>query len=502
MKNINPVLLVDGYKTSHREQYPEGTECVYSTWTPRSGKYLDDTKNVVCFGTQGMIKRWLIDYFNDNFFNIPKEEVINEYKRVIKSYLFQENPYTKHLEELHDLGYLPIKIKSLPEGMKSPIRVPNMTIENTDKRFFWLTNYLETLISNQLWKPMTSATIADSYRTVLEKFALETTGSIDFVQFQGHDFSMRGMSGIEASELSGVGHLTSFVGSDTIPAIMYLEKYYGADSSKELIACSVPATEHSVMCAGGVDDEFETYRRLIEDVYPSGIVSIVSDTWDLWHVLTDTIPKLKESIMKRDGKVVIRPDSGDPVDIICGIPWPKAVGDEAFAFDMRNNSEKGVIELLWDTFGGTVNALGYKELDPHIGAIYGDSITIERAISICSRLKSKGFASTNIVFGIGSFTYSYNTRDSLGFAVKSTHVVINCKENNIFKNPITDDGTKKSQTGRVVVVQDQTGINFIDGLSIEEETAYDQNLLQTVFENGKMTIETTLYEIRERIRNS
>jgi nicotinamide phosphoribosyltransferase len=266
MKTITPTLLCDAYKIHHREQYPKGTETVYSTWTPRSSRYLWDVENVVNFGIQGMVKRWLIDYFNDEFFNKTKEDVINQYKRIVTNCLGVANPETKHLEELHDLGYLPIKIKALPEGTRSPIRVPVMTIENTDKRFYWLTNYLETLISNELWKPFTSATIADVYRRTLEKYALETVGDTGFVQFQGHDFSMRGMSGVEASEISGAGHLTSFVGTDTIPAIVYLEAYYHADSSKELIGCSVPATEHSTICAGGTMCKFTQVEEEFNEV--------------------------------------------------------------------------------------------------------------------------------------------------------------------------------------------------------------------------------------------
>jgi len=289
-----------------------------------------------------------------------------------------------------------------------------------------------------------------------------------------------------------------------------LEHYYGANIEKELVGCSVPASEHSVMCAGGKDDEFETYRRLIEDVYPSGIVSIVSDTWDLWHVLTDTIPKLKDSILTRDGKVVIRPDSGDPVDILCGttkwdtksyIPfdvWKKECFlSSDYYKDERTAPEKGVIELLWDTFGGTINAKGFKELDSHIGAIYGDSITLERAEQICQRLADKGFASTNVVLGIGSYTYQYNTRDTFGFALKSTYVVNDGQETMIFKDPITDDGTKKSQTGRVVVKSDG---GFIDGLTLDKEMQLvEDNLLQPIFKDGKLLIDTTLDKVRQNI---
>lgn len=498
MKGLIPTLLCDFYKVSHREQYPAGTEVVYSTWTPRSGKHAPQIKEVTAFGFQGFVKEFLIDFFNESFFSRSKEEVIKEYVRYMKNCLFIQNPHTKHVEDLHDLGYLPLLIKAVDEGTQVPFRVPMLTVENTDPRFFWLTNYFETLMSNNLWKPATSASTARVYRQILDKFALETTGSTMGVEFQGHDFSMRGMSGLEDSARTGVGHLLSFVGTDTIPAIQYAEAYYGADIEKELVGCSVNATEHSVMCAGGKDDEYETYRRLIEDTYPTGIVSIVSDTWDLWHVITDTIPKLKNSIMKRDGgpesldKVVIRPDSGNPADILCGDP-NAPIGSPAF---------KGVVELLAEIFGTTMTDQGYKLLDSHIGAIYGDAITIERCTEICERLKAKGFASTNVVYGIGSYTYQYNTRDTLGFAMKSTSVTINGVQTAIFKDPATDDGTKKSAVGRVMVK------DFGDSkqghlLIVEDEKAQithnSPDLLTPLFENGVLLKETTLSEIKARM---
>ncbi len=493
---LNPTLMADFYKLSHREQYPEGTEVVYSTWTPRSGKHLPQIKEVVAFGFQGFIKE-LKESFDDSFFKVSKNEVIAEYSRIVSNCLGVQNPDTKHLEDLHDLGYLPLKIKALEEGTLVPFRVPMLTIENTDNRFFWLTNYIETMASANLWKPSTSASVARVYRQVMDKYALETTGSTEGVEFQGHDFSMRGMSGVEDAARTGLGHLLSFVGTDTIPAIQYAEQYYNANTDKELVGCSVNATEHSVMCAGGKDDERETYRRLIEDTYPTGIVSIVSDTWDLWKTLDTIIPSLKDSILARDGgdasldKVVIRPDSGDPSDILCG---------NKNSEDSRAN--KGVVELLWESFGGTVNEQGYKVLNPAVGAIYGDAITIERCTDICERLKAKGFASTNVVFGIGSYTYQYQTRDSLGFAMKATSVTINGVEKAIFKDPITDDGTKKSAKGRVEVLKDNSGeLRVIDEESIAAGFGTQPDSLQTIFENGEVVKETTLAEIRSKLND-
>ena len=490
MKGINPALLTDGYKTGHHQQYPEGTTLVYSNFTPRSNKYAPKgCDHVVSFGQQ-LIMKQIHESFQKDFFDQPKDEVCEEIKRELSLYLGVDYDVS-HFEALHDLGYLPIKVKAIKEGTLVPIKVPVLTIYNTDPNFYWVTNYLETLISNLLWKPMTSATIAYQYKRVLTDWALKTDRVNKlFVQWQGHDFSMRGMDSVDAVISSGLGHLTSFTGTDSLPAIYGSRKYYGAEG---FVAASVPATEHSVMCAGGKEDEIETFRRLIK-TYPAGILSVVSDTWDLWKVCTDHIVTLKEEILARDGKLVIRPDSGDPVDILCG-----KTKDGFSIITPSKEEQKGVIELLWDVFGGTINEQGYKVLDPHIGAIYGDSITIERANEICARLESKGFASTNVVLGVGSFTYQYNTRDTFGFAMKATYVEVEGEGREIFKDPITDDGTKKSATGLLSVHSHDGELVLIDKCTWEGE---EVSVLQTIYHDGKFGSEITLSEIRKNLEFS
>ena len=482
---MNPLLLTDGYKLDHRRQYPDGTTLVYSNWTPRKSR-IEGVEEVVLFGLQYFIKKYILQDFETYFFKQPKEKVVSEYAKHINNYLGQNKVGTKHIEDLHDLGYIPMVIKAIPEGAVVPMRVPMFTMYNTLPEFFWLTNYFETLVSAVVWMPCTSATIAKQYRKILDKFAHETSSVPEFVDWQGHDFSMRGMAGIEAGLISASGHLLSFTGTDTLPAISFLQKYYSADSDKQLIGASVAATEHSVMCMGTMDDEVETFRRLICEVYPKGIVSIVSDTWDLWKVLTVYLPKLKNEIVEREGKVVIRPDSGDPVDIICGNANGK-----------NENERKGVIELLWETFNGSVNTKGYRELDPHIGAIYGDSITITRAEEICERLKKKGFASTNVVLGIGSYTYQYNTRDTFGFAMKATYGEVRGKGREIFKDPITDDGTKRSARGLMKIELEDGKYKLTDQVTWGEEK---QGELNEVFRDGKLLIDQTLGEIRRRMK--
>jgi nicotinamide phosphoribosyltransferase len=500
---MNPLLLTDGYKTGHHFQYPQGTNLVYSNFTPRSNKYAPKgCDKVVSFGQQ-MVMKIIHDSFQENFFSQPKEIVCGQIKEELALYLGTDYDGT-HFEKLHDLGYLPILVKAIPEGNLVPIKVPVLTICNTHPDFYWVTNYLETIISNLLWKPMTSATIAREYRKVLQSWMEKTDSKNSWiVDWQGHDFSMRGMDSVEAVISSGLGHLTSFSGTDSLPAIYGARKYYGAEG---FVAGSVPATEHSVMCAGGKEDEVETFRRLL-NTYPKGILSVVSDTWDLWKVCTEHVVTLKQEILARDGKLVIRPDSGDPVDILCGKgiyqSGDRLLTTEEIDEDVHRPSFKGVIELLWDVFGGTINEQGYKVLDPHIGAIYGDSITIDRAEEICRRLEAKGFASTNVVLGIGSFTYQYNTRDTFGFAMKATYCEVRSEGREISKDPITDDGTKKSATGLLRVVWDTFAEQYqlMDKQTWEQEK-HENNQLKTIYSNGDFPSTTTLAEIKNRLKYS
>lgn len=492
---IYPDTATDFYKTGHIRQYPEGTEFVYSNFTCRSDKLAqvlpDFDHKVVFFGLQGLCKWLLIDLWNKEFFSQPKEKVVARYKRRMDRSLGEGAVSVDHIAALHDLGYLPILISALPEGSRVNIRVPVFTIENTHPDFFWVTNYLETQISAEMWKSIHSATVAYEYRRLLDAYAKATGSPAAFVPWQGHDFSARGMSGIYDAASSGAAHLLSFTGTDTVSAIDYLEEYYNA--ADDFIGGSVPATEHSVMCMGGSDDELGTFRRLITEVYPSGIVSIVSDTWDFWQVVTDYAGKLYNHIMNRApdalgfAKVVFRPDSGDPVKIICGDP------------DAPEDSPawKGAVRCLWDTFGGTITDTGHKLLDSHVGVIYGDSITLERAQAILSCLEWLGFASANIVFGIGSFTYQHATRDSFGCAVKATFGIVKGEDRILFKDPVTDAGSVKKSARGLLRVECE-GDDFV----LYDEQTYDganAGQLVPMFLDGVMMRETSLSLVRAQL---
>lgn len=804
---MNPLLRIDGYKTDHRSQYPDKTEYVYSNGTARKSR-LPGINYQILFGLQSFLTKYLVEDFDTYFFNRDKKDVVQEYKDTLCEYLNIPTFDVSHIEDLHDLGYLPVRIKALPEGTKVPIRVPYFTIINTHPKFFWLTNQLETLISCGLWKSCTSATLAYEYRKNFDKYNAITGVEPEFAKFQGHDFSFRGMSSPECAEMSGAAHLTSFVGTDTIPAIGFLKRYYGASG---LVGCSVPASEHSCMCAGGQDSEVDTFRRLICDVYPKGIVSIVSDSWDFWNVITNTTREIRPEILGRDGKVVLRPDCYDekteimtatgwkyfkdlqeddlvaqvddnhvatyvkPLEIIkqdykglmvhftdekakvdlCVTPnhrmvwestnvrtklvttkvvdaahslvgynylkirrspknqnlnknltwlerlkiafqadgsfqsdhdktinlgqisgkcsirftftktrkvarlkwicengnfrhklsreksrpgqvvfyvwvdkdiilskrlnWIPKQGDlcsqwsqefieevshwdatirnegqikfdstveeaatiiqyvgiaagygvlKSFGLDLRkphfsnvhtlhilknplittvamtknvihysgkiycvkvptgkilvrrnrataisgnsgdpvkiligdNDAKsgspeyKGAYECLWEIFGGSYTSKGFRRLDPHVGLIYGDSITLERQVAIMEGLIAKGFA-TDVVLGIGSYTYQYNTRDTFGNAVKSTWCQVDGIGREIFKAPKTDIGGEKFSAKGLLIVD--------ENLMLQDQQATDDSgILQTVFENSYMFGSSTLNMIRDKLHGT
>lgn len=520
--------LTDAYKCGHIYQYPPGTTEVYSNFTPRSDRLapvklepLDglvpfDGK-LVWFGLQAFIQAFLIDHWNNTFFFRSRGSAVRAYARRMDTFFGPGVVETDHLEALHDLKRLPVEIRALPEGSRVPMRVAPLTIVNTEPGFYWLTNYLETALSAELWKMSTVATIAYEYRRLLDHYAKLTGVPREVVQFQGHDFSMRGIDGADRAAAAGMGHLLSFVGTDTFAAVDLAEELYDADADSELIGCSVPATEHSIMCMGGKETEVETFRRLITETYPSGIVSIVSDTWDFWNVISNTALQLREEILGRqpdangNAKVVFRPDSGDPVKIITGY-MPNEVhysyNDSQGAYRYYANEDRrstsplrreeimGAVEVLDMIFGSTVNEAGYKVLNQRVGLIYGDSITLERAQQILHRLAKKGYASSNVVFGIGSYTYQYLTRDSFGFAIKATAGTVNGEFRELQKDPATDSGTKKSACGYIRVEE-------VDGEFVQHDRQTREQMeggaLEVVFLNGTMMKRDTFSAIRKRL---
>lgn len=500
---MNSMLLTDGYKLDHRRQYPKGTEYIYANWTARSDKHfpLPEGRKLdgyVVFGIQYLCMKYLIEDFKKNFFERSEKEIAEEYMGFMQSYIGYNQAQqvgVDHIIELHRLGFLPIEIRALPEGTVCPIGVPCLTITNTDERFFWLVNYLETLISCTLWPMMTSATIAREYKKELKRHC-EKTG-IPMNDFMIHDFSMRGMSGIESSILSGMGHLTCFSGSESLPAIAEMRRYYDPEYKANI--STIFATEHSVACSNTEFDEegpsdFEYIGNML-NLYKDGMFSIVADTYDFWRFIGNYIPKYKCDIMRRNGRVVIRPDSGVPEDIICGVDAQL----NFFSKEYDPFKGRGAYQTLMEIFGCTYTRKGYKVMDDHIGMIYGDAITLERQAEIYRRLENKGISASNLVLGVGSYTYLGRvSRDSLGFAMKTTNCCINDEWKEIYKDPKTVCGMpKKSLRGFINLYEEEGRI-----VAKDRQSAVDNDsLLKKVFCNGTTTSLCDIIDIKRRIND-
>lgn len=541
----NALAQTDFYKYAHPNLAIDGVDFMYGNYTSRNGRLsnVPDNEEVVFVGLQYFIKDVLLGEWNDTFFNVPKNKAIGSMKRIAEFCLGQPLYDTKPFEDLHDLGYLPLKIKALPEGVSVPYGVPPVTFVNTVKGFDWLEGFLETVFSTENWPIQTSATTAKAYlKRTVESF--DTAGlPHDLVPFMCHDFSLRGCFGRHAGAMSGFGHLTSFAGTDTIPAILFAEKYYNANIETELVGASVNATEHSISTTAimsmveekgisKLEAEVEFVRHLMKRA-PEGILSHVSDSFDFWAFVTEGLPMLKDEILAREGKLVIRPDSGDPVEILCG----KDVGTTVKTFNnispydlpkgivyvedkdhycyvtkgstmdtctevyvdkvVPKEEVKGLVQLLGEMFGTTESPTGLKLLHDKIGAIYGDSITLERQDQIINRLEAKGYVGM-VVLGIGSYSYQFVTRDTHGSAVKSTWAERNGVPVDVCKDPKTDS-KKKSLKGLIRVELEEGRYVAYDQQPPEQE---GQGELKTVFEDGKLSYETTLSEIRQRIKDS
>lgn len=608
--------VTDGYKVGHRPLYPEGTDFAYINGTFRSDRLFLDNKStsrfwdskVVWVGMQGALRE-INGLWKRSFFDKPKDVVCRRYARRMNAYLGAGRVNVECFEKLHDLGYLPISVLAIKEGSRVNMNVPVYTMYNTIPEFYWIVNYLETLMSSIVWKMTTNATIAYEYRRTLEYWAGLTGVDKSFVDIQGHDFAFRGLSGPEDAARTGFGHLVCFKGTDTIPAIDYAEDMYFANVETEFVACSVVATEHAVATAnilfnvskllkqiaadkdeGVLEDEFtpdlaelrakgelQFIREILTEKHPTGVVSLVSDSFDFWKVITELASELKDVIINRLpdvlglAKTVFRPDSGDPVEVICGKeifdsedlvtyqerkqyankrkavlaindavdvtkkPFGenvqleedmvivthggatfRAYSEKKFsrpanatiqipgywmvplAAEPLTPEEKGAVECLWDIFNGTHTPAGYRVLHERVGLIYGDSITVQRADEILRRLAKKNFASSCIVFGVGSYTYQMNSRDTFGFAIKATAVGIRHDVVELFKAPKTEKDTlKKSAKGFLKVVKTADGDFMLEQeqeMSIND-LATSSGELRQVYLDSEFILETSLKEI-------
>lgn len=487
--NISPMLLIDFYKAVHAEMLPTKITKSVSYFTPRMSRVRMWNK-VVMFGLQGFVKTYLIDYFNERFFERPIDEVVSEYERIMDASLGKGVYGLQKIKDLHALGYLPIEIWALPEGTKVPMHVPMFCITNTHDDFAWLPQALESLISAEAWHPMLAATVGATYRDIVNKFYDETCDdSVSRNKALG-SFDFRGEECTDSAIKAAAGWCLSFVNTATVPVIPYLEKLYNCDCTKEPVAFGSPSTEHAVMCSNyAVDgDEITLLKRLLTEIYPDTSFSAVLDSYDYWNVIDNVLPQIKPEIMTHNGCMLMRGDSGDCIEVVT----------------------KTVFKL-WDEFGGTINSKGYKVLDPHVKAIYGDSITIQRCERIYEILKDNGFAASNVALGVGSFSFQCVeedgilkpfTRDTFSSCIKATYCEIDHKPYPIFKNP-KEGGFKKSQKGCCLVYKNDNGeLYYKDEYTWEEASCNSKQELKAIFRNSELLIDDSLANIRNRLHNN
>lgn len=495
MLDMNPMLLCDTYKTVHNMMYPEGLEYLVSYWVPRKSYFeKEGNQKMVWFGLQAFIKEYLVDYFEKNFFKKNLKDVLNEYKTYMNVQLGSGSYKTEHIEKLHKLGYLPLQINALPEGSIVNMGVPCIEIKNTHPEFAWLVQWIECILQSELWKISNHATIGHMYYK-LAKYWYDGTVDDDVdVRNAMSDFGMRGMSCIEESTRCSSAWLLSFNKTSTIPSLKYINEYYDADCSYHHIGCGAVSTEHSVMGANfAIDGDEKTFvKRLLTELYPNSSFSMVSDTYDYWNMVNNILPSLKEDVLNHNGKLLIRPDSGDQFTVTVD-----------------------TVQSLWNTFGGTINKKGFKVLNPHIGVILGDGCTLNVVGKIWKELYHRGFAANNVVFGVGAFCFSavfendrmiINTRDMFGCACKATFGIIDGKELFIFKDPKTDTSKlKKSHKGLIFVEKTDNGFVATDGFNYKSLKEYieegHKNAMHLVFRNGILYNEECFTTIRERLAN-
>lgn len=490
MIKTNALLLSDTYKQIHRQIFPQGLTKLVSYWLPRKSMFKAEDDKMIFFGLQAFIKEYLIDYFNDNFFNLTKEEIVDTYSKYMNVQLGEGVYDIESVIALWELGYLPIQLNALPEGSMVNMGIPCIELTNTHEDFAWVVQWVECILQNSLWKMCCHATVGYKYHTIAKKYYDKTVVGADAFSAAA-DFGMRGMSCMEEATRTSAAWLLSFDKTSTIPALPYIDEYYGYKDGQSLcvknnIGIGAVSTEHAVQSTNFAVDgnEIPFVKRMLTELYPNTSFSMVADTYDYWNFVENVLPACKEEILAHNGKMLVRPDSGNVIEI-----------------------SVETVKKLWDIFGGTTNEKGYKVLDPHIGIIYGDGCQLTVVEEIWRQLEELGFAANNIAFGIGAFCFSATiedeklialTRDTYGIAMKSTYAVINGVERFIYKDPKTDtNNLKKSHKGCCRVYK-------MNGKYICEDEYYgmvedEHNALKPVFKDGKFIKEENFMQIRERI---
>jgi nicotinamide phosphoribosyltransferase len=455
MSEDNLLLMTDSYKQSHWKQYPENTSVVYSYLESRGG----DFPATIFFGLNYLIKRYLEG-------QVVTQEKIDEAESYFKPHMgiFNREGW-EYILRVHG-GRLPVRIKAVAEGSVVPTHNVLMTVENTDPNCFWLTNFLETLLV-QVWYPTTVATLSRECKIVIAKYMSETSDSMDGLQFKLHDFGCRGVSSMESAGIGGAAHLVNFMGTDTVPALVVSRRYYG----ESMAGYSIPAAEHSTITSWTKSEEGRAFGNMLEQ-YPDGLVAVVSDSYDIYNACDKLWgEELRGRVLGRNGTLVIRPDSGNPCDVV-----------------------PAILKILWERFGGTTNSKGYKVLDPHVRVIQGDGVNLVSIGHILGEVKDAGFSADNLAFGMGGALLQSINRDTQKFAFKASYAVVNGEEREVFKQPVTDSG-KNSKRGKLKLAVDDEGVY--------DTVPYDvicRDRLETVFENGEAIGSTTLADVRKRAR--
>jgi nicotinamide phosphoribosyltransferase len=450
----NICWLTDSYKVSHYKQYPPGSQTVYSYFESRSGSTFAET---VFFGLQYFLRQYLAG-------QVVTAEKIDAAESLFAQHfgnqVFNRSGW-EHILREHG-GRLPVEIKAVPEGLIVPESNVLMTIENTDRAVYWLTNWLETLLV-QVWYPSTVATQSRAMKRVILDY-LQQTGDPALIAFKLHDFGFRGVTCPEQAALGGAAHLVNFQGTDTVAALLLAREFYDC----EMAGFSIPAAEHSTITSWGADHEIDAMRNMLVQ-YPTGLVACVSDSFDIFRACRDYWGGvLKSEVLARDGTLVVRPDSGDPPTVVVQ-----------------------VLELLGEKFGTTTNAKGYRVLHPKVRVIQGDGIDFDMLGRILSAMQSAGWSADNIAFGSGGGLLQKLNRDTQKFAFKCSSIVVNGQERDVFKRPVTDSG-KKSKAGRLKLIEQNGKLRTVQAQEAEED------LLRPVFRNGEVLMRTTLEEVRQR----
>lgn len=457
----NLITRSDSYKMSHWPLYPEGTQYLYSYLESRGGLFPE----TVMFGTHYYLRKFLQTPITMEMIDYAEKRIAQHFgTKVVFNRVGWEYIVTAHG------GRLPVRIRAVREGTVVPTRNVLMTIENTDPNCAWLVNYLETLML-KVWYPITVATQSREIKKVIAD-ALSRTGDLTGLPFKLHDFGYRGVSSEESADIGGAAHLVNFMGTDTFHALEFIDEFYGNGDGELMVGFSIPATEHSIMCARGEMGEVEQMRRFLETFgggpYPA--IACVSDTYNIYEACETLWGKVLKSQVEAltDKVLVVRPDSGDPVEVV-----------------------RQVVETLDRAFGHTVNHKGYKVLN-HVRVIQGDGINLNSIKAILEALIIRGWSADNIAFGMGGALLQQVNRDTQKFAFKASSITVNGSVKDVWKSPITDNG-KRSKRGRLKLIQNDDGV--LETVSVHTP---GHDILETVYENGEILINPDFNEIRAR----